>query len=154
MRTFTLLTATAALLALTFIILGAGRDESRGPMTVVVDQLPQCPGYGVGYEHPMRIDLVHDDVVIETAFHSGIFTSDASLRVGFVLDDAATGRYTARFGRCPSILDSPMESVACEDVDWFDSATSRLTAGPERQYIRPQGLSATCLNGEPTVPMR
>lgn len=140
-----------AISLLVLLVLGAGHDTTRGPMTIVVDQLPQCPGYGVGYEHPMRIDLVHDGEVVETAFHSGMFTGDASLRVGFVFDDAPGGRYDVRFGRCPSILDEPLASVACDDIDWFATARGRVSAGEGRQTIRTRGLSAVCLNGERTV---
>jgi len=144
-------TSICALLVLALMLIGAGRDESHGPMTVVIDRLPQCPNYGTGYEQPMRIDLVRDGAIVESAFHSGMYTGDASLRVGFVFDEAPGGRYEVHFGRCPSLVDDPAGAVACDDVEWFATARARLTAGDGRQTIRPRGLSARCLDGERTV---
>ena len=113
---------------------------------VVVDRLPQCD-YGVGYEQPLRIDLVHGGEVVATTYHSGMYTGEESLRVSLHAPEALPGRYTIRFGRCPSLLDDPLASVACENPDWVRRTRARLTpsgmANP--QVVEYYRLRARCL---------
>ncbi len=115
-----------AALCATFACASRPADTPRGYLHVIVDRLPQCE-YGVGFEQPLRIDLVLRGEVVATQFHSGIYTGEDSLKVALHAPDAAAGRYTIRFGRCPSLIDDPLASVACEDPDWVRQTRVRLT---------------------------
>ena len=125
---------------------GAAEPETRGPLSVLVGPLPQCD-YGVGYEQPLRVELVRDNVVVATAFTAGTYMGEASRFVALYADDAPSGRYTIRFGRCPSMVTDPRASVACTDVDWFAQTRARLRPdGLERpQRVRYYRVRARCL---------
>ena len=86
---------------------------------------PQCD-YGIGFEQPLRIDLLRRRQVLATSWHSGVNTGESSLDVPFHVEEALPGRYTIRFGRCPSLIDDPAGAAACEDVDWVARHRVRL----------------------------
>ncbi len=100
---------------------------------VIVQRLPQCD-YGIGFEQPLRIDLLRRRQVLATSWHSGVNTGESSLDVPFHVEEALPGRYTIRFGRCPSLIDDPAGAAACEDVDWVARHRVRLV---------PRGARAT-----------
>lgn len=123
------------------------RDAVPEHLHVLVDRLPQCP-YGVGYEQPLRVDLLDPDGrVAATTYHSGTYLGEASLQVPLHAPEALPGRYTIRFGRCPSLLEDPRASVACEDPEWVSRMRRRLTpagmANP--QVVEYYRLRAECL---------
>ena len=114
---------------------------------VIVDRLPQCE-YGVGYEQPLRIDLVHDGEVLATSFHSGMYTGEDSLRVPLHVPEAHAGRYRIRFGRCPSLVTDPTAAVACESPDWFKTLRTRLQPSgiTEPQVVEYYRVRARCMD--------
>ncbi len=126
--------------------LGGRTEAVPQHLHVIVERLPQCP-YGVGFEQPMRVDLLLRGDVVATTFHSGMYTGESSLEVPLHAANALPGRYTIRFGRCPSILTDPLGSVACEDPDWVRQTRVRLTpAGIENpQRVEYYRLRAACL---------
>ncbi|MCB9520845.1 MAG: hypothetical protein H6699_08220 [Myxococcales bacterium] len=125
----------------------SGGPPVRGYLHAIVGPLPQCD-YGVGYEQPLRVDLVLDDEVVATSYTSGTFLGAASLDVSLYAPDAVGGRYTIRFGRCPSMIDDPQASVACTDVDWFRSVRVRLEPrGLENpEVVRYYRVRARCMD--------
>lgn len=133
----------------TFSCAAGDADAEPGYLHVVVERLPQCE-YGIGYEQPLRIDLLLRDELVATQFHSGIYTGDDSLEVALHAPDAVPGRYTIRFGRCPSLIDDPMEAVACENPDWFRRTRVRLTPGgiDDPRVVEYYRVRADCLEVE------
>lgn len=134
------------LFALLSCTLGANRDATPQHLHVIVQRLPQCD-YGVGFERPLRVELLLRDEVVATTYHSGMYTGEASLNVPLHAPDALPGRYTIRFGQCPSLLTSPLEAVACETPEWTRRTRVRLTpAGMENpQVVEYYRVRATCL---------
>ena len=113
---------------------------------MVVERLPQCE-YGIGYEQPLRVDLLLNEEVVATQFHSGIYTGNDSLLVALHVPEAVAGRYTIRFGRCPSLIDDPMEAVLCETPDWVRRTHVRLTPSgiDDPQVVEYYRLRADCM---------
>lgn len=136
----------AAALSATFACAARPADAPRGYLHVIVERLPQCD-YGVGFEQPLRVDLMHGGDVVATQFHSGIYTGEDSLEVALHVPDAQAGRYTIRFGRCPSLIDDPLAAVACDDPDWVRQTRARLTPrGIENpQTVEYYRLRARCI---------
>lgn len=124
-------------------------SSARADLHLVVRRLPQCD-YGVGFEQPLRIQLVHGGRVVAESFHGGTYTGEESLDVSLYALDAPPGRYLVRFGRCPSLRDDPASAVACSDPDWFRRVRVRLRpaglANP--QVVEYYRVRARCL--EPT----
>lgn len=127
-------------------------DAEPEHLHVLVQRLPQCD-YGVGYEQPLRIELLHHGEVVATSWHGGTYTGEESLLVPLHAPDALPGRYTIRFGRCPSLVDDPAAAAACEDPDWFRRVRVRLRpAGmAEPQVVEYYRVRARCLE-TPVVP--
>ena len=136
-------------LCTTFACAAGTPDGERGYLHVVVERLPQCD-YGIGYEQPLRIDLLLGDELVATQFHSGIYTGDESLEVALHAPDAVAGRYTLRFGRCPSLIDDPIAAVACAEPDWFRRKRVRLAPGgiDEPRVVEYYRVRASCLDVE------
>lgn len=127
----------------------AQREATPDYLHVIVKRLPQCE-YGFGYEQPMRIDLVSRDVVLATSYHSGLYFGEESLWVALHVPRAYPGRYEVRFGACPSLLDDPVASAACEDVEWVSHTTATLTPSgiDNPQIVEHYRVRATCLEPE------
>jgi hypothetical protein len=138
------LLSTALLVA--FACATGSAESTPGYLHVIVERLPQCD-YGIGYEQPLRVDLILGNDIVATQFHSGIYTGEESLKVALHAPEAVAGRYTIRFGRCPSLIDDPLGSVACEDPDWVRRTRVRLTpAGIDQpQVVEYFRLRAQCL---------
>ena len=136
----------SAALCTTFACAAGSAETTPGYLHVIVERLPQCD-YGIGYEQPLRVDLMLGGDVVATQFHSGIYTGEESLEVGLHAPEAVAGRYTIRFGRCPSLIDDPLGAVACEDPDWVRRTRVRLApAGIESpQIVEYYRLRADCL---------
>ena len=139
--------------ALATAILCVGCPRGAAPagadyLHVVVERLPQCD-YGIGFDRPLRVDLLSQEVVLATSYHSGIYTGEASLAVALHVPRANAGRYRIRFGRCPALVDDPASAVACTPVEWVTETTAVLTpAGIESpQIVEYYRLDAMCLDG-------
>jgi len=130
-----------------FAACAGGSERSEGYLHVVVDPIPQCP-YGTGYERPLRIELEDRERVVASALTAGMYTGEDALKVSLHVPVAQGGRYRLRFGRCPSMLDDPLGSVACEDVEWVDRMTLRLEPGGigTPRIVRPVHLRARCID--------
>jgi hypothetical protein len=141
----------AGVVAAWLFLAGCPRGAAPGAadyLHVIVERLPQCD-YGIGFEHPVRVDLMSQDTVLATSYHSGIYTGEASLAVALHVPRANPGRYRIRFGQCPSLADDPAASVACSPVDWVAETSAVLTpAGIESpQIVEYYRLDALCLDG-------
>ena len=136
----------SAALCSTFACAAGSAESAPGYLHVIVERLPQCD-YGIGYEQPLRIDLMLRNDLVATQFHSGIYTGDESLEVALHAPHAVAGRYTIRFGRCPSLIEDPLGAVACEEPDWVRRTRVRLTPSgiEEPQIVEYYRLRADCL---------
>ena len=125
----------AAIAALLLASCGSARyaeDATPEHLHVIIDRLPQCD-YGVGYEQPLRIELLDRDGVVASTYHSGLYTGERSIQPALHVANALPGRYRIRFGRCPSLVDDPAAAATCEDPRWFRTVRTRL---------RPQGIDS------------
>lgn len=108
----------------------AATDAEPDYLHVVLRRLPQC-AYGVGFDRPVRVDLLAGEHTVASAFHAGTYMGDESLDVSLYVPTAVPGRYKLRVGLCPSMSEDPEASVACEPVEW----TGRTSA-----FLRPSGI--------------
>lgn len=138
-----------AVLAIVLPLACGSRSNDAEPehLHVVVQRLPQCE-YGVGYEQPLRIEMLYRGEVVATSWHGGTYTGEESLQVPLHVADALPGRYLIRFGRCPSLVDAPEAAVACENPDWVRRFRVRLRpagmANP--QVVEYYRVRARCLD--------
>jgi hypothetical protein len=124
----------------------ASADTPGETLAVVLEGLPPC-GYGLGYEEPLRVELVRDEQVVATALHSGIDTGPDSLRVTLVAGGMSEDRYSIVVSNCGSLVDDARAAAACAEPDRDLTIDVRLTPNgiADPQIVRTQRIRARCL---------